>query len=78
MPATLDEMVAKGERKFRAKEPVMSANYDAAKPDMKASYGELPFGPNTKAAYNAGVDAGKWRMPDIAKWARNWRRKVSR
>ncbi len=78
MAASLDEMVAKGERHFRAKEPIMGANYDAAKPDMKTSYGGLPFGPNTKAAYNAGVDAGKWRMPDIAKWARNWRRKIAR
>jgi len=78
MPATLEEMVAKGERKFRAKEPVMSANYDAAKPDMKTSFGALPFGPNTKAAYNAGVDAGRWRMPDVAKWGRNWLRKIRR
>lgn len=78
MGATLEEMAAKGERKFKAKAPVMGANYDAAKGDMKTSYGDLPFGPNTKAAYNAGVDAGKWRMPDVAKWARNWMRKVRR
>jgi len=78
MPLTLEEMVEKGQRKFRTKAPVMGANYDAAKPDMKTTYGELPFGPNTKAAYNAGIDAGKWRMPDVAKWARNWIRKVRR
>ncbi|HCP60777.1 MAG TPA: hypothetical protein DIT43_04435 [Dehalococcoidia bacterium] len=78
MAKTLEEMVSQGERKFRAKEPVMGANYDAAKSDMKTSYGELPFGPNTKAAYSAGIDAAKWRMPDIAKWARNWMRKIRR
>jgi hypothetical protein len=78
MPATLDEMVSKGQRKLTAKAPIMSSNYDAAKPDMKASYGELPFGPNTKSAYNSGVDAGEYRAPDAAKWGRNWRRKISR
>lgn len=78
MARTLEEMVGKAERGFRKKEPVMGPNYDAAKTDMKTSYGELPFGPRTKASYNAGIDAAKWHMPDIAKWARNWKRKVSR
>jgi hypothetical protein len=78
MPATLEDMVSKGQRKLRAKADTMSANYDAAKPDMKASYGALPFGPITTAAYDSGIDAARYRLPDVDKWGRNWRRKVSR
>lgn len=78
MALSLAEMVAKGKRKFAAKAPVMKANYDGAKPRMKTSYGELPFGPRTKAAYNAGVDAGVYRTPDVEKWARNWQANVTR
>ncbi|RLC92152.1 MAG: hypothetical protein DRI39_08775 [Chloroflexi bacterium] len=78
MALTLDQMVAKGKSKLSAKASVMKSNYDAAKSDMKTSYSELPFGPNTTAAYNAGIDAAVYRTPDVEKWARNWRRKVSR
>lgn len=78
MPLTIAEMVAKGKRKLTAKAPVMKANYESAKPLMKTNYGALPFGPKTKAAYNAGVDAGVYRIPDIAKWARNFEAGVSR
>jgi len=78
MAVTIAEMVAKGKRKFTAKAPVMKANYDAAKGRMKTSYGALPFGPRTKAAYDAGVDAGIYRTPDIEKWARNFEAGVKR
>ena len=78
MPLTIAEMVAKGKRKLTAKAPVMKDNYDDAKPRMKTSYGALPFGPRTKAAYNAGVDAGVYRIPDIDKWGRNFEAGVSR
>lgn len=78
MPLTIAEMVKKGKRNLTAKAPTMKANYDDARPRMKASFGELPFGPRTKAAYNAGVDAGVYRTPDIEKWGRNWPAAVSR
>ena len=78
MPATISEMVAKGKRKLTTKAPTMKANYDDAKPRMKTSYGALPFGPRTKGAYNAGVDARVYRVPDIEKWGRNWPAAVAR
>lgn len=76
--ATLAEMVAKGKRKFTAKAPIMKENYEAAKPLAKTNYAALPFGPRTKAAYTAGLDAGVYRVPDIDKWARNWEFAVKR
>jgi len=77
MAATIAQMVEKGERKLRIKEPTLKANYDAAKPRMKQNYGALPFGPRTKAAYNSGVDAGQFRT-DFSKWGANWSAAVSR
>lgn len=78
MALTIAQMVAKGKRKLTAKTAVMKDNYDAAKGRMKTSYGDLPFGPRTKAAYNAGVDAGIYRTPDVNKWARNFEAGVRR
>lgn len=78
MARSLSEMAAKGARKLTAKASVMASNYDAAKPRAKANYAALPFGPNTKAAYNAGIDAGRYRVPDVAKWQKNWVAAVSR
>lgn len=78
MPRTLSEMAAKGKRKLVAKAPTMSSNWEAAKSRMKASYGALPFGPSTKSAYSAGIDAATHRTPDIDKWERNWTAAVSR
>jgi len=75
---TIAEMVAKGKRKFAAKIGSMKANYDSAKPRMKTSYGALPFGPMTKSSYNAGVDAGTYRTPDVEKWGRNFEAGVRR
>jgi hypothetical protein len=70
---TLEEMVEKGTRKLRAKADGMKEKYNAAKPRMKEEYGNLPFGPLTKRAYNAGVDAGEYRAPDPEKWGRGFR-----
>ena len=78
MVRSLAEMAAKGARKLTAKAPVMAGNWDAAKPRAKASYAALPFGPRTKAAYNAGIDAGVYHVPDVAKWTRNWQAAVQR
>jgi len=78
MALSIAEMVTKGKRKLTAKASVMKDNYDGAKGRMKTSYGTLPFGPRTKAAYNAGVDAGIYRIPDVEKWARNFEAGVRR
>jgi len=75
---TKAEMISKGQKALERALPRMKANYDDAKPSMKTSYGALPFGPRTKAAYNSGVDAATYRLPDVAKWGRNWDRGVSR
>lgn len=75
---TLAEMASKGARKLQAKAAVMGSNYEGAKSRAKTNYGAMPFGPNTKAAYNAGIDAGRYRIPDVAKWQRNWEASVSR
>ena len=77
MAKTIGEMVEKGRRKLDRKSTSMESNYNSAKPDMKASYNDLPFNSNMKAAYGAGVDAAKYTPPDPDKWARNWTRKVS-
>jgi hypothetical protein len=75
---TLEEMVDKGRRKLATKAPVMAEKYEAAKPTMKEEYGRLPFGPITKRAYSAGVDAGVYRAPDADKWGRKFTAGVSR
>lgn len=72
MPITLAEMVSKGKRKLTAKAETMKSKYNAKKSYMKDEYGKLPFGPITKAAYNAGVDAGVYRAPDPDKWGRGF------
>lgn len=78
MARSIPEMTSKGQRKLQAAAATMSSNWNAAKSRMKTSYGEMPFGPNTKARYNSGVDAATHRAPDVAKWARNWEAAVSR
>jgi len=77
MPS-LDQMADKGQRKFAVKAPTMEANYNASKARAKANFGALPFGPNTKAAFNRGIDAAKYRTPDPNKWKANWLAAVSR
>jgi len=78
MALSLSEMVAKGKRKFTVKAPAMKDNYDGAKSLAKTNYGDLPFGPRTKDAYNRGIDAGVYRVPDIDRWGRNWEAAVKR
>lgn len=78
MALTIAEMVTKGKRKLVAKASTMKDNYDGAKSRMKSEYSALPFGPNTKKAYNAGIDAGEYRAPDPEKWGRGFEAGVSR
>lgn len=75
---TIAEMVEKGKRKLRAKAGVMAANWDAMKSTMKSHYRDLPFGPNTTRAYEAGIDAAEYRVPDIDKWGDNFEAGASR
>ncbi len=76
--ASVSDMANRGASKLTAKTPTMKANYDQAKSRMKTNYGALPFGPNTKAAYNRGIDTATYRTPDVDKWKRNWLAAVSR
>ena len=78
MALTLAEMVDKGKKSLERALPRMKANYDGAKATMKSEYGKLPFGPLTKGAYNAGVDAAEYRLPDVDKWGRKFEAGVSR
>ena len=75
---SIQDMAAKGQRKFAAKAAVMANNYNASKARAQANFEALPFGPNTKAAYRAGLQAAQYRTPDAAKWSRNWQAAVSR
>jgi len=77
MVRSLEEMASVGAAKMRRKAAIMSRNWEASKGRMKTNYGKLPFGPNTKAAYAAGVDAGRHRV-DVEKWVTNWKAGVSR
>lgn len=73
----------KGRASLLRKYPEMRPNYKAAVPKAKDNFSKLPFGPKTKAAYNAGLDAGKDNYdPKIIvsmekKWAVKWMEKVS-
>ncbi len=75
---TLQEMVSKGQAKLQRKAGAMKTNFDGAKPRAKTNYGAMPFGPQTKAAFNAGIDAAAYRAPDPAKWATNFQAGVSK
>ena len=77
MVRSLEEMASVGAAKMRRKAALMSSNWEGSKGRMKSNYGAMPFGPNTKAAYGAGVDAGRHRV-DVEKWAVNWRAGISR
>ena len=78
MPRSLEEMAAKGARKMQAKSGIMASNWNASKGRCISNYATLPFGSNTKAAHAAGVNAGQYRTPDVAKWTANWKAAVSR
>lgn len=77
MAETLDSMASRGKAKMTRKAASMSAEYDAVKGDMKSHFGDTPFGPRRKAAYNAAIDAAKHRV-DPDKWERNWKSKMSK
>jgi len=70
-------MVSAGKAKMNRKAGSMTTNWNASKGRMKEGYGLTPFGPNTKANYNSGVDAGTHRV-DVEKWARNFEKGASR
>jgi len=55
--ASLEEMGAKGKRKYSAKVGAMDDHYGAAIPKAKRNYGELPFGPTVTGNYNAAMDS---------------------
>lgn len=74
----LNAMAQKGARKLRAKKDIMKSNYNSSKGRMKSNYGRLPFGPRTKRAYNAGINAAKYTAPNATKWERNWKAGVRR
>jgi len=76
--ATLEDLAAKGARKYAAKIPGMVSSYRAAESRAKDAYGKTPFGPTRKGNYNAA-----WAyMPDNyativkpgleAKWRERW------
>ena len=78
MPS-LEDMGAKGKRKYEAKLGTMESSYSAAIPRAKAHYGTLPFGATRKSNYNAAMDsyaADNYKDaigPDSAnKWYDNW------
>jgi len=73
---SLDQMAAKGQAKLSAKASTMAASWNAAKGRMAAGYGNTPFGPTRKAAYQAGISAATYHAPDPAKWATNWMGKM--
>jgi len=72
MVKSLEEMAVKGKGKMDDKVPSMKKNYDEAKPEMKRRYGELPFGPQTTANYNKGVDRAEYIAPDTDLWKEKW------
>ena len=76
MAETIDAMASRGKAKMTRKAARMADEYEAAKADMKAHYGDMPFGPRRKAAYNEAIDAAKHRV-DPDKWERNWKAKMS-
>lgn len=77
MVRSLEEMAAKGAAKMQRKAATMSTNWNNAKGRCVSNYAALPFGPSTKAAHAAGVQAGVHRV-DVAKWTVNWKAGVSK
>lgn len=78
MAKSLEEMASKGKKKMDNKSSSMKTNYDAAKHMMKRRYGELPFGPQTTANYNKGVDDADYTAPDTDLWKEKWMAAMSR
>jgi len=83
MAVTLDDLAAKGKRKYRAKISAMRASFRAAKTRAQSGYDATPFGPTRKANYKKAWEY----MPDnydlIVKegledrWADRWKAKMA-
>lgn len=72
---TKAEILDKYGRKLRAKAPVISANWEAAKERMIKGYDATPFNTARKDAYETMVRAAKHRV-DIEKAIRNYEAKM--
>jgi len=79
MPAaTLEEAVAKGERKLRAKAAIISQKWEAMKPAMIQGYESVGWiGPLTKQAYREAIQAARHKV-DVDKWAKRYREGISK
>lgn len=71
MPATLQEMVAKGQAKMARKASSMVTNWGNAKTRAKSNYSLLPFPQSWKTEHAAGMDGATHRV-DAQKWATNF------
>jgi len=75
----------RGRFKLLNKYSQMKTNYRESKEAAKSGYNGLPFGPQTKAAFNAAMDANpekafadKIVVSHEKKWANKWMKGVSR
>ena len=75
----------KGRFKLLNKYSQMKTNYRESKEAAKSGYNDLPFGPQTKAAFNAAMDANpekafedKTVVSHEKKWANKWMKGVSK
>ena len=71
MPATLQEMVAKGQRKMERKAATMVTNWGNAKARATSNYNLLPFPQSWKTEHAAGMATATHRV-DAQKWATNF------
>lgn len=79
---SLETMASKGEAKYQRKLGQMATNYQASVGRAQENFSGVGFGPNTTAAYRAGVSAGAGFYADgvqrgVGKWRRNWISRVS-
>lgn len=75
----------KGRYKLLNRYSTMKTNYKGSIETAKDNYDKLPFGPNTKRAFRAGMEAepykafdGKLVVSHEKKWANRWMKGVSR
>ncbi len=74
---TIAAMASRGAAKMRAREPVMKANWEAARPTMISNFERLPFGPSIKQNYRTMLGRATYRV-DAAKWQRRWSERIAR
>jgi hypothetical protein len=80
--ATLEDMAAKGRRKYAAKIPLMTKSYAAAESRAKDHYDKTPFGPTRKSNYKSAwaympANYSAIVKPGLeAKWSDNWKAKM--